>query len=176
MKTLQSLDKARPKYLKGPPPRTLSQEVAHFWKQVKIGHPDACWEWQGCSRKGKYRYGWARLCGIQITAHKAAFLIAGGALDDGTFICHKCDNPSCVNPRHLFPGTNTINLLDRDAKGRTAKGEGSGTARLKAADILAIRAAYIPYKFGCKQVAAKFGISQQHATEIITRKAWKHLK
>jgi hypothetical protein len=80
-----------------------------------------CWQWIGTTKS--YKYGGFRLNGLFIGAHRASWILFHGAIPKGegwhgTCVCHKCDNPLCVNPRHLFLGSNRDNALDMVRKGR----------------------------------------------------------
>lgn len=88
--------------------------IQRFWSRVdKSGQ---CWIWtRGKSRNG---YGRFRLKGKIIYAHRFAFEITYGTVLPGLHICHKCDNPPCCNPKHLWAGTPADNMHDRDRKGR----------------------------------------------------------
>jgi len=84
-----------------------------FWKQVdKSGGDDACWIWNGyklTSGYGQYYH---------VGAHRVAWIETHGDIPDNLLVCHHCDNPSCVNPKHLFLGTHRDNTQDMIAKGR----------------------------------------------------------
>lgn len=90
-----------------------------FWVNVRIGDPDECWPWTGSKqRKG---YGTVNRFKRQWVAHRFAWEMMNGPIPEGMLVCHKCDNPPCCNPAHLFLGTNKENLMDCVAKGRHAE-------------------------------------------------------
>lgn len=98
---------------------TLNHEVLmdKFWKQVAIGEPSACWEWQG-SRSSK-RYGRFFDAGTEVGAHRKAWELANGEpVPADLNVCHSCDNPPCCNPAHLRVDTASGNMQERDAKRR----------------------------------------------------------
>ncbi len=85
-----------------------------FWAKVdRSGGPNACWPWMGARAR---RDGYGRF--DHDAAHRAAYRFATGPIPDGLFVCHRCDNPPCVNPLHLWLGAAADNNADRDAKGR----------------------------------------------------------
>lgn len=92
--------------------------IARFWAKVAIDPDDgACWVWTACLDPDGY--GRFRLAGKKWLAHRIAWTLAFGRIQDGLLICHKCDNPRCVNHTHLFLGTVADNVRDRVAKGRS---------------------------------------------------------
>lgn len=94
-------------------------------------------------------------------------------------VCHTCDNAGCVNPRHLFLGTQADNIADMHAKGRhnggSLPGEANPWATLTAAQVRTIRAEYAKGRV-YTDIAAEFGINHRTVGKIITRKSWVHLK
>ncbi len=87
-----------------------------FWSKVDKGQPDECWLWTG--GKNESGYGFLYSMRKRVGAHRASFYMANGPFDLSMYICHKCDNPSCVNPSHLFLGTADDNNKDMWRKGR----------------------------------------------------------
>jgi len=89
--------------------------MKRFWKHVdKSGD---CWEWTACKSRGYGKFG---LDGKTLRAHRVSYALEIGPIPDGMVICHKCDNPGCVNPAHLFAETQKHNLSDMRSKGRAA--------------------------------------------------------
>lgn len=95
----------------GPSPRSL---VIRFWEHVTPGAPDECWEWRDA--KGWYGRLWVNEEHETVGAHRVSYYLHNGTWP--TFACHRCDNPPCVNPAHLFDGESADNARDMAAKGR----------------------------------------------------------
>lgn len=140
--------------------------------QAEAGETDDCIEWPGTRLDTGYGLvGNTRKNAGLITAHRLAYEMFVGPLTTGEMVCHRCDNPPCCNPRHLFPGTSKINMQDAVAKGRTLKGERHSMAKLTAADVIAIRSS----DEKLTTLAARFGVDKAHVSALRHRKAWKHL-
>lgn len=134
------------------------------------GHAD-CWEWK--HSRDKYGYGMAYFNSRRNYTHRIAFTLLVGPIPAGMLVCHKCDNPPCCNPAHLFVGTVKDNTLDRNAKGRAPRqdGERNGNAALGPSAVAKIRALAAS---GVKQthIATMFGVSSQAVSLIVTGKRW----
>ena len=137
-----------------------------------------CWEWQG--RLDPYGYGSQYFHGRLQPAHRIAFMCFNGPIPKGLFVLHKCDNPRCVRPAHLFAGTQTENMHDAANKGRVHRpiGELSGRAVLTTGDVSQIREMYQWHSRGASapHLADMFGCSVPNIYSIIKRRSWKHIK
>lgn len=155
--------------------------------------PDACWRWTGAIEAS----GYGRLTDYwkKHSAHRLAYVFEHGEVPEGKNVCHSCDNRWCVNPAHLWAGTQRENVADMMAKGRAnrpgpinpLRGEAAPVAKLTAADVLAIRAAYTNRRSaGAKThrgdapcsirgLAEQYGVSTGAIHAIIQRRTWTHL-
>ena len=132
-----------------------------------------CWEWTAaCYTTG---YGAFGLCGKMWKAHRFAWMMENGDIPVGLCILHKCDNPKCVNPAHLFFGSQADNMADKTQKGRGAIGSDHGKAKLAESDALEIRKVYVESGRSQMSLAQEHGVSQQQISRIINRKQWAHL-
>lgn len=161
-----------------------------FWSKVdKSGGLDACWEWQGWRRSDGY--GECKKNGKRhIRAHRVAWEFINGPIPDGLNVLHKCDNPPCCNPAHLFLGTHFDNMADMTQKGRRAcgdqngarlypermpRGERNGTAKLTRQQVLDIRANYHSGQATGEQLAERHGVSKSLISGIVNHKRWTWL-
>jgi hypothetical protein len=141
-----------------PPIPKTSEE--RFWAKVQRGGPDDCW----ISATNRRRYGQFSVDGKAVLAHRFSYALVHGPILDGLHVLHRCDNPPCVNPTHLFLGTNADNMRDREAKGRgnQPRGTANGNCRLTDEEIAEIRVAS-----GTQQeIGERFGISQPMVSRI----------
>lgn len=121
--------------------RGRAPKLSTFWKYVDVVlEGDDCWEWKGFRRKNGYGVttgdGNQTTKRTQMGAHRRSWILTNGPIPRGLFVCHRCDNPPCVRPDHLFLGTHIDNMTDMHAKGREARGERAGIRRLKAQNRL----------------------------------------
>lgn len=164
-------------------PVLTSDEIERFWRKVEKGSPDDCWVYRGTVNKKRggyglffyhFRYYKRRRTQLTVAAHRLAFYLATN-LWAPEYVCHRCDNPPCCNPAHLFAGTPKDNSGDTVRKGRSNKGVINGRAKLVDEQVLAIRAACDLQIFTQEDIAGFFDISPRHVSVIATRKRWAHL-
>lgn len=141
-----------------------------FKSRVKTGAPDECWEWQGGRLPAGYGAIWDNEIKNNRGAHRLAWEFAFGQIPAGLFVCHRCDNPPCCNPAHLFLGTKEDNDNDRVRKGRTSR----AGAKLSTAEVVGIRALAAD-GFAPRDLAMTFGVSPTTVYDIIKRKTWRDL-
>jgi hypothetical protein len=147
-------------------------KAERFWSKVDIAGQDECWIWKACIKKG---YGWFDGRNAQITAWELTY--SPIEKYSGIFACHKCDNPLCMNPNHLFLGTLLDNARDRHSKGRDAymKGSANPSARITEDDAVAIRELHSNNVFSTREIAERYKLSLSHVRRIIRREKWAHV-
>jgi len=151
-----------------------------FWSKVNKRSNDECWLWRGGTSIQGYGRFW--LDGSMVQAHRFSWEIANGKIPDGdgphgTCVCHTCDVPGCVNPRHMFLGSNAENLHDMKIKGRADNREGSRNpgATLDENCVVAMRELYRNGWRAC-DLCQLFGVTSGAVSNIIHRKSWRHVQ
>lgn len=153
-----------------------SRYTWHGWTPLQrfmrhVQKTDSCWLWTGAINRNGYGSFW--LNGRVETASRAAYQLLVGEISHGLFVLHRCDNPKCVRPDHLFLGDHATNMRDRNTKGRAYRGIGEGNprARLTATDAVAIRSS----RAASRTLAGMFGVSMSTVQRIRSGKQWTHL-
>lgn len=139
-----------------------------FW--ARVTKKRGCWSWTGC--KDKWGYGDISFKGKHIQAHRLAWrLLRGepGNLD----VLHRCNNPECCNPKHLYLGTDRENARDRVAAGNHVHGEKAYNAKLNADDVREIRR--LKGKVSGYKLAKRYGVVQSYISQIQSGRTWKHI-
>lgn len=144
-----------------------------FWRFVEKIPGIDCWLWSGVTVRGGYgRFAFNR---SKYRAHRFSWIISNGNIPDELQVLHRCDNPPCVNPAHLFLGTNKDNIADKVAKGRASRwaprGSDGSNAKLTDNQVLSIRDDKRIYRL----IAADFGITSRQVCSIKLRRQWKHI-
>lgn len=156
------------------------KQLKKFWAKIKRRGKNECWEWIA----SKYPMGYGRMSKNRY-AHRVSWIIHFGEIPKGLCVLHKCDNPPCVNPEHLWLGTMADNIADRDRKGRYISGmlgkqhprhgEKHSFAKLTEKDVLKIRKLHKESKLTTLKIAQLFNMSYGGISHIIYRSCWKYL-
>lgn len=186
-------------------PKVKEPFLDRFWRQVQKS--DGCWIWAGALSSTGYG-----VIGVQhpvkrnLYAHRVSYELHIGPVPDGYFVCHRCDNPRCVRPDHLFVGTHRDNMADMVAKGRSnagdkhpsrryperrargdnhglrkhpervSRGEVHAYAKLTVDAVRAIRAEYSVGGISQRELAERYGVTQTVIGDAIRRKSWAHVQ
>jgi len=154
-----------------------SKVLARFW--AKVDKSGDCWEWTAC--KNSDGYGLLAV-GLKARrskgAHRFSWEIHFGHIPDGMCVCHSCDNPSCVNPNHLFIASHADNMADMARKGRGVrsglKGELHGGVKLTENQVVMIRASRAEGR-KLTDIANEYGVTFQLISRICLRQLWGHI-
>ena len=148
-----------------------------FWDKVnrpKLLRNRRCWAW--VAYRDPKGYGRLNVDGQSVLAHRLAWILTNGEIPEGMCVCHKCDNPGCVNPNHLFISDHAGNMRDMAKKGRWgndgAKGQDHPSAKLSEADVLFIRR---NGHISNKELGKRLGVCRSTISHIRTHRNWRHL-
>lgn len=147
-----------------------------FWDKVDKGDPEECWEWKGCKNKegyGEFYVGEQRYK----STHYVLFEIIGEDFEQ-ELVMHTCDNPPCVNPKHLKQGTykeNTQDCLEKGRRTQNAKGEGNGFSKLTEEQVIEIKER-LEEGESYDEVKEDFSVSRSHIRNIDNGHFWSHVQ
>lgn len=154
----------------------LTEGIAErFWSKVDpSAGPDGCWLWTAF-RDGD-GYGKIQINRRAHGAHRIAWMFTHGLIPPGRIVCHRCDNPPCVNPAHLFITTVAGNNRDAARKGRKPgrRGEQHPMVKLTATDVREIRRRYVRGVVGYKRLAPDYGITPGAVEKIVKGLTWTY--
>lgn len=155
-----------------------AQFLARFWAKVdKTGH---CWTWTGATYQGYGIMHLPRCRDRTQRAHRVSWTITHGLIPDGMHVCHHCDNPPCVNPAHLFLGTDADNLKDMRDKGRhpgfgpRRKGEAHHFSKMTAETVLECRSRHAAGE-KAPTLSRAYGVNKSSMYAILRRRSWAHV-
>jgi hypothetical protein len=157
---------------------------ARFWAKVNkdgpipahMPHLGKCWVWTAFTNKGygtivKWKHGEAPM-----RAHIGSWILHIGPVPKHIYVLHRCDNPSCVNPAHLFLGSNSDNVRDMVIKGRQTRGDKHHLSKLNSSQVLKIRTIWSRKNRPMQsELADLFGVKEDTIWQVVNRRTWKHI-
>lgn len=146
-----------------------------FWNHVVMddSDPDLCWKWNGkIHTRG---YGIFTFRGKEQYAHRHSLSLHNGSIPDGLQALHKCDNPPCCNPRHLYAGTHLNNMADMVSRGRNVRGEDVGTAKLTAESVAQVKLLLSVKGRSRRSIGLLYGVSETAIRKIANGDSWAHV-
>lgn len=139
----------------------------------RVNKSSSCWIWNGSV--DAYGYGQFNLDGKQYKSHRLSYQLYNGEIGEGLCVLHRCDNPPCVNPKHLFLGTVQDNIRDKVSKGRHPRGNNHGNSKLNENQVRMIRRLYSDGTMNQYQLSGMFGVNQSVISRVIRRSLWGHI-
>lgn len=137
-----------------------------------VRNENGCWHWIGASSG---RYGLMQFMGRLRGAHVVSYTIHIGEVPKGKYVLHTCDNGMCVNPEHLFLGTQQVNMADKVLKGRQAVGSNIGIAKLDDISVKEIKSLLATDIYTLTDLADKYMVSRKTIANIRDGKIWRHV-
>lgn len=147
--------------------------VERFWSKVNVTDTGRCWNWSGA--KDGHGYGLVLFNGKSTRAHKVALYLRSGSFP--AYACHRCDNPGCCNPDHIYSGNHASNMADKVARGRcrTNGGIAHYAASLTRSDVLKIRRLSTKGGFSINQIAKAVGVKFGAVQRVLSGKSYRNI-
>lgn len=188
--TTTRLIPAPPNFVKGVQGFQARPVEERLWSRVDKDGPiiytelGACWIWTGGKSRDSHQYGRIDYQGKIRHTHQVSWILTNGPIPQGMHVLHKCDNPPCVNPSHLYLGDDADNHRDAIARGRIGavlhpesyRGTGNSKARLDDDKVREIRSRYATGSASSIFLGKLFGVSSTTILKIIKRELWKHVQ
>lgn len=157
--------------------RKKPKAVKFSWSRVERRNPQECWPWIGVV--DRWGYGACQHEGRHVNASRAAFMVANGGVPQGLVVCHRCDNPRCCNPAHLFAATQAENLADCRAKGRARhqfnpETHPRYTAKLTDQQVRNARARFADGE-SQSSIARDFGVDSKTISMLVRERSYRHV-
>ena len=149
---------------------SINQKLDYY---TAIDAGTGCWLW-----RGTIHFGYGKICinGKNCRAHRLSWERHNGPIPEGLLVCHKCDVRHCINPSHLFIGTQKDNIQDASQKGSKPQGENHKNSKTTEATVLKIRIEYDQMvEKSQRELAKKYRMSQSAIWQIVTKKTWRHI-
>jgi len=143
-----------------------------IWKRIVGGEDGKCWECNGGLSRG---YGAIMIDYKMYYIHRLAYIDTYGPIPEGMLVLHKCNNPKCCNPKHLYLGTDADNMNQMVKAGRSSRGENRPLSKLKEKDVLKIRLLFSTGNYYQADLARMFGVAHTTIRKIILRDSWRHI-
>jgi hypothetical protein len=153
-----------------PLPALRQIDIDRFNMKTQQGSPNECWPWKGATYQSGY--GMVSIKRKIFRAPRIAYFLQHSVDPGHLCVLHKCDNPKCVNPNHLYAGNSAQNVRDRVERGRSCRGEQHVSAILNTKDVRFILASPLT----ADVLASTFGVSESTIRSIRARRIWKHIQ
>ena len=151
-------------------PRPIISDEERFWSKVDQRGPDECWPWK--QKPGESSYGYFRLHGKMVRAHRVAWIFTNDEIPEGQVVRHNCDNPPCCNPHHLLLGTQADNVADREERHRrNVVGVRNPRAKLTEDNVRFIK----EVAMNERPLAVQFKVSESTIRDIRAGRSWTHV-
>lgn len=150
--------------------------IGRLLKYIKVNEVTGCWEWQGSCNTTGLHYARLRINGVGVLCHRLTFKLFSGNIPGNMLVLHHCDNPPCINPKHLFLGSYSDNIKDALDKNRMARGEKNGRSKLTDNKVLSIRKKHSTGEYTLEGLAIEYSVDQHTIFDVIKRRTWNHVE